>query len=518
MIDKLKKKLSLIIILIVLGILILVNLFIIADFRNNYNEYLEYKSKIFDNSISQVFHTYEQFSDFVFEREVNTEEVKTIFSKAGKAKTEEKEVLRNELYYHFEELYGLLTRYNFSQFHFHFPDGESFLRVHYPERYGDYLFPIRESVRIANEEEHFVSGFEEGRIYSGYRYVYPLNYQGEHIGTVEVSISVESVQKDLYNYNLTNSDIGFIIKKDIIDKAVFEDMLSNYKESVVSNEYYIENAILEVMENNENALGIYKEEKFIEILRKETKDEMKSGKSFSKELKYKDGYYLVQLSAISNVSGENVGYFISISSDEEIGILIRNTNLWILFSVIIIIITTWMSVFLIKKQVEIQNLAMVDQLTKIYNRRFFFEMSEKELKKSLRDQSEICVAMIDIDQFKKVNDTYGHIQGDAVLQSIAKLMKEEIRQKDILARFGGEEFILLMPQTKVIEAESMLDRIRVKVEEHDFSPVDTVTISIGFTKINNLKRLEKSINKADEALYMAKNYGRNKVMQYSKNK
>jgi diguanylate cyclase (GGDEF)-like protein len=148
---------------------------------------------------------------------------------------------------------------------------------------------------------------------------------------------------------------------------------------------------------------------------------------------------------------------------------------------------------------------MIDQLTKIYNRRFFFEISEKELRKAVRDESNICVAMLDIDRFKMVNDTYGHLEGDNVLTALAKLIGDVIRDKDIFARFGGEEFVLLMPQTNSEEVKSILERIRKEVEAFDFSPIEKLTISIGFAKVDTSKRLEKSIDRADEALYMAKN-------------
>ena len=158
------------------------------------------------------------------------------------------------------------------------------------------------------------------------------------------------------------------------------------------------------------------------------------------------------------------------------------------------------------------SLALIDQLTQIYNRSSFYEFANKQVAKQRRNNEKLSVAMIDIDYFKKVNDTFGHSAGDLILKDLAKIVLGSIRTYDVFARFGGEEFILLLPDTGIDVAETVLERVRKNVEEYDFPEVGNVTISIGVSEINLEEEIEAAIKRADEALYEAKATGRNKVV------
>ncbi|HBU05198.1 MAG TPA: diguanylate cyclase response regulator [Nitrospiraceae bacterium] len=164
------------------------------------------------------------------------------------------------------------------------------------------------------------------------------------------------------------------------------------------------------------------------------------------------------------------------------------------------------------KQVEI--MAITDQLTGIYNRRQVETILQKEFKTASRYQTPISCMIIDIDHFKAVNDALGHHTGDAVLKEIAKLIMESAREADIVARWGGDEFIVILPQTKKEEALQAASRIVKAISEHDFqdSPNERITVSIGVTSIPhpslNIDTEEKLIHTADCALYEAKRNGR----------
>lgn len=107
---------------------------------------------------------------------------------ASFASAREKDILREQLYNKLAKTYNQMKDYNYRQFHFHLPNTESFLRLHRPDKYGDLLYDVRESVKIANRDEIFVSGFEEGRIFNGFRHVYPITYNNTHVGSVEISV------------------------------------------------------------------------------------------------------------------------------------------------------------------------------------------------------------------------------------------------------------------------------------------------------------------------------------------
>lgn len=158
--------------------------------------------------------------------------------------------------------------------------------------------------------------------------------------------------------------------------------------------------------------------------------------------------------------------------------------------------------------------ATLDALTNLNNRRQFETRLGQEISITKRQNNPLCAMMIDIDFFKKVNDTYGHAAGDEVLRTVASIIKEQLRESDIPARYGGEEFAVLLPFTKIEEAQIVGERLRKAVESH---PVNVegveiaVTISMGLAEYNREETGEELFERADKALYEAKKNGRNQV-------
>jgi len=167
---------------------------------------------------------------------------------------------------------------------------------------------------------------------------------------------------------------------------------------------------------------------------------------------------------------------------------------------------------------KLEELSVTDELTGIWNRRYLWERLEEEISKARRFNQTVSCLMIDIDNFKVINDTYGHITGDTVLIEIARILKTQCRNHDLLARFGGEEFVMVLQQTNLENAAQLAHRLVKATERHPFSTENhrplKVTISIGvaaypaqdITDVNGL------IKKADEALYQAKRKGKNRVI------
>lgn len=174
-----------------------------------------------------------------------------------------------------------------------------------------------------------------------------------------------------------------------------------------------------------------------------------------------------------------------------------------------------------KSYIEVLEHATLDALTG-YNNRHQFEKRLKETTASAKRQNQpLCCIMSDIDFFKKVNDTYGHAVGDCVLKSVAKTIKKELRESDIASRYGGEEFVFLLPQTNIEEARVVAQRLKnavekkkINIEEYNIKDIKeiSVTISIGVSEFKNEKDYELLYKKADSALYEAKETGRNKVV------
>ncbi len=167
-------------------------------------------------------------------------------------------------------------------------------------------------------------------------------------------------------------------------------------------------------------------------------------------------------------------------------------------------------------QSELENLASIDSLTEIFNRRQLIILSEMEVKRACRNDTDLSLIMMDIDHFKTVNDTYGHQCGDYVLKVFAGLVKDNIREVDIFGRYGGEEFIVLMPGIDHITAEMIAERIRSLTEKMIINWAEAevkITISIGISRIkkDGTSSIDSLIHDADRELYTAKKNGRNRI-------
>lgn len=171
-----------------------------------------------------------------------------------------------------------------------------------------------------------------------------------------------------------------------------------------------------------------------------------------------------------------------------------------------------------KQTKELQLLASIDPLTKLYNRRYLRDISEQIMELAKRNKTKLSVIMIDIDLFKSINDQYGHKNGDEVIVRLAKTLKSMTRSSDIVCRFGGEEFIILLPETILKGAVNVAEKIRTSVEKLaiDINQEQKIhfTISCGVSEVNvnEDKNIESSIQRADESLYKAKKNGRNRVI------
>jgi diguanylate cyclase (GGDEF)-like protein len=171
---------------------------------------------------------------------------------------------------------------------------------------------------------------------------------------------------------------------------------------------------------------------------------------------------------------------------------------------------------LLVKQQELETLAERDTLTGLYNRRKFMELATQELGRAARMPSDICVLMVDLDFFKQINDQYGHPVGDQVLQQVAARLLAGVRSTDTVARMGGEEFIVLMPNTQRDGALALAEKLRLALRERPLQLAERtvpITASFGVSGLNPQQRasMEALYAAADQALYVAKKHGRDRV-------
>ncbi|MFO0753784.1 MAG: diguanylate cyclase [Thermodesulfovibrionales bacterium] len=163
-------------------------------------------------------------------------------------------------------------------------------------------------------------------------------------------------------------------------------------------------------------------------------------------------------------------------------------------------LTTWL-----------KQLSSTDNLTQIYNRFAFNDLLATELQRAQRYKTGLSLIMFDIDHFKRINDTFGHMAGDEVLKSLVRLVKGSIRNVDVFARWGGEEFMILAPETDIEAAYNVAERLRSEMEQHCFTTVGHLTSSFGIAALRAEDGVDTLVKRVDDALYRAKEGGRNRV-------
>ena len=166
---------------------------------------------------------------------------------------------------------------------------------------------------------------------------------------------------------------------------------------------------------------------------------------------------------------------------------------------------------------ELEYLASIDPMTKLYNRRYFTEVSEYTINLAKRDELKVSIIIIDIDKFKNINDTHGHQIGDEVIISLANTLQYHKRKSDIVCRYGGDEFVMMLPNTSIEGARILAMKIKDDVNSNTIKYSNNIklkfTISLGIAAVNSSKpnAIELSLKKADDALYEAKKLGRDRV-------
>jgi len=165
---------------------------------------------------------------------------------------------------------------------------------------------------------------------------------------------------------------------------------------------------------------------------------------------------------------------------------------------------------------ELQEISRIDGLTKLYNRRYWQEVFDREFKLAKRKTKVMSVVILDIDLFKKVNDTYGHQVGDEVIQALGKILKFVTRETDVCGRYGGEEFVILLPDTNKDNAKIVTERVRTTVDKlalNTSGGTISFTVSAGVAEFSSSYESPANwLNEADKALYVAKEQGRNRVI------
>lgn len=501
------KKNNIGITIIILSLLIMLTLISLQSYKSYHDRIKEIRSSAISEFKSKYTITtslYSNMAQALYKTVIKKVDVTETFYNGINASTlEEENIYREKLLKILTPAYNELINFNFRQLHFHTKDNISFLRFHKPERFGDDLTGFRSSVEYVNREKKEIFGFEEGRIFNGYRFVFPIGYKKEHIGSVELSVSMTAIIKILHDKFHIASE--FILDNDIVHQKVFDSELSNYIPWSVDNRFLLDKEIADhfPIDNkfSEASLKILREK--LNITDKEPStiyiDPWKSNT-------------IILLIPIINFEDKVVGYLLSNRNYGELELNRKDffTTILAIFSLFLMIITFY--VYFSFNQRKMKRIANYDFLTSTLMRRTLMERLEIEILNHIRYGNKLSIIMIDIDKFKNINDTLGHKYGDKILKDVSKSMLDNCRLTDSVGRYGGEEFIIILPGTIIKDAIKVAEKVRKDIENTKHDKIKKVTVSCGVAEFTKDDLNSTSfIDLADKNLYKAKQSGRNKT-------
>lgn len=615
--------------------------------QNDKNTLMSQQNQILATAYKAVTQMYKISIESYFQNFILQDDVLKILHDATHANEHDKAILRGTLYRLLYPIYSnSLKDVGVQQLHFHTPLGESFLRFNNPTESGDFLLDIRPSIKKANLEKIPVYGFEGGRTYPGFRYVFPLIDNNEHLGSVEIALSYESIEQELSKLLISQNNI-LLMKKSITSDLAFSEHKESFIPSFFSDTFVIENqkisritakALQSSLVSTINTL--IKQYYDIENL-------LLSGQNFATPIVYDNKGYFAIFHAIKDISGHLAAYAVTYGEMHELvtlekkyfianvlgcltififsfglylylklnqrilhqkiqfetivnttvnGILLLHTDGTVQYinpaasqmlgykpeevigqnshtlihvhegekniescpilksirlknsyrgeeifrkkngeHIVVFVnansfirndksigsVTSFRDMTQEKKdKLLIEHLAYYDTLTDLPNRQLLLNRLSISIKESCRSHDFGGLLFIDLDYFKTLNDTYGHDIGDKLLQEVASRLQEHLRTCDTVARFGGDEFVVLISKLgkEEINAHKELYKIAKKLlyaiaKPYRLPNIDyNCTASIGGTLFcKETKTVDEILKDADQAMYVVKSDGKNEI-------
>ncbi len=474
--------------------------------KNEITELLDRTSNTYQLAYQTIYQQYNFVSRILYTGLLSRSSIKKIYQQLQTADEGKKKQLRLQLFRVLEKRYLELKQFSqLRQLHFHLSNNESFLRMHRPDKYGDDLTAVRKTVAKVNSSFEPVDGFEEGKIYCGFRYVYPIKADdNSHLGSVEISFSAVAFStKFIQHYDIFPH---FYIRSSIVEEKLFDSEKSNYQPSIFTG-FYADKEVLKAQNFPIDDELVKPDEKLIhQMINNVNAGRVKS------VYDDKNKQLLTTIPILNPVTRNVVAFFEIHSHDPRYKQIQEHFYLKLLIGQLLISIIFFVFYLLLANNKIIEREANFDKLTGIYNRRKFEDVFKYELLQSKRHKQKLSIAMMDIDLFKNFNDNYGHQVGDLVLKSLAKNILSRIRKSDTFARWGGEEFVLIMTETSINEAVKVCEKLRRSVQKNvKVVQSSNITISIGISELKENDTTNRLFKRCDEALYLAKNNGRNRV-------
>ena len=341
----------LIIFIILAGIiaLIFVNHYKKSKEREYFNENILSLDMAYQSSINK----HELLTKYIFKESINTELILSLFERGLNSKDDVRYLYKGLLYKEVYPLYLRLKKEGISQFHFHTKNNRSYIRFHKPNKYGDDLSKIRETVRLANKENKIVSGFEIGRLFSGFRNIFPINFKNEHIGSFEIGISTKMMIEAISKLD-KRREYSFILNKDIVFNKLLESQKFLYQTSMINPNFVIEDKEASFLDSPKKLSHLAKEINKKLNKNRKLKEVMGKGEKYGLFVKLHDIYYDVTFIPMLSISNKVEGYLISYKKSTNIPFIVK-MEIYIYFLILLGVIVHIKLLLSLQKKTKILN-------------------------------------------------------------------------------------------------------------------------------------------------------------------
>jgi len=449
---------------IFIAVFIVLSLAIFAFFNNkkntNIKSYLYHQTKDFVSKYNTLYRYHKEISEIIYLSLIKNKNVLKLYKDANTKDVKLQTKIRKELYTYLKDEYKQLKRFNLKQLHFHLKNNDSFLRMHKPKKFGDNLSKIRPTVAYVNKNIKEIDTFEEGRIYNGYRFVYPLKYQGNHIGSIEISFSAKVFTSAfMSNYDEYSS---FLVSKNIVDEKVFSSEKSNYIKSDYKDFYLDKEAFEVVKKLKPNSLNLPKpSKKILEIANKK----IKMGKPFSIYSPNRE-HDLIYIPVKNKLNHKVVASLVISTKDTYIKNEISNTNMSIIVTILVLFFILLFIYTELRQKAKLQKQTQKEQ--KINQKLHQKEEELKILNKSL----ELKVA----DAIKKTKQREKLLQEQSRLAQMGEMISMIAHQwrQPLSAISATSGSIMLKAQLGKLDKKSTIDLANniTKYAQHLSSTID----------------------------------------------
>lgn len=482
--------------------------------------FLDYDSKVdslreetisrMDQAFSAITGVYEKFAELAFAQDVHKPEFLELYSTAlTSTHPGEKSFWRGVLSDRLGKSFEKLAFYHIRTLHLIEPDGTIFLRVENSGHYGDNVLSYSPLQRLALSERKPVHGFQEGRTDSLYRYSFPLFFGNTFLGSAEFGLSALAITEQL-NQEM-HGNYTLLLRKDLVKSLTLPTVKDRYIPSELSDRY-LEHRLVKDEPHPWSNPGPEEQKQILEKVSNTAQENLAKGESFLLSGRVGSFPYEVVFLQLKTPGRSHSGYLVASMKG---GGFERLRRLYAIFASLLTglfllsgaLVTQWW-----KYHQKLVDGALFDSLTGGLKQGSFDDIATRESSRAQRYGLKLSLVLFDLDHFKTVNDRWGHLKGDVVLAEIGKAVRQVARQSDYFFRWGGDEFLLVLPGTDIGGAISTAEKIRLLVENLKPEGIDGFTMSAGVAQMEGGNAdLRAVLNRADEALYRAKAKGRNNV-------